>query len=53
MIVALLSLLVSYIPCVLLFVYLRNLRKEDTDYRKNCTRLAVFDSRYVRFLACG
>ena len=39
MIVALLSLLVSYIPCVLLFVYLRNLRKEDTDYRKNCTRL--------------
>ena len=39
MILSILSLIVSFIPPVILYIYLRNLRKEDTDYRSNCKRL--------------
>ena len=39
MIVAILSLIVSFIPAVLLYVYLRNLRRDDPGYRLNCRRL--------------
>ena len=41
MIPAILSLIVSYIPSLLLFLYLRNLRKDDPEYRKSCRRLLV------------
>ena len=41
MVFSLLSVIVSYIPAFLLFRYLRNLRKEDPEYRKSCRRLLV------------
>ena len=49
-----LSLFVSFIPALLLFRYLRNLRKDDLEYRKNCRRLlrnGVFCSIGVALLA--
>ena len=39
MIISLLCVLVSYIPALLLFFYLRNLRKDDPEYRVNCRKL--------------
>ena len=41
MIPAILSLIVSCIPSLLLFLYLRNLRKDDPEYRKSCRRLLI------------
>ena len=39
MIIAIICLVVSFIPAVLLYVYLRNLRRDDSGYRLNCRRL--------------
>ena len=41
MLLALLSLIVSSIPSVLLYIYLRNLRKDEPEYRKHCRRLLL------------
>ena len=41
MIIAILCLIVSFIPAVLLYVYLRNLHKEDSEYCLNCRHLLI------------
>ena len=54
MIIAVLCLLVSFIPSVLLYLYLRNLRKDDAEYRLNCRQLlirGILCSIAVAFLA--
>ena len=54
MIIAILCLVVSFIPAVLLYVYLRNLRRDDSGYRLNCRRLltrGILCSFAVAFLA--
>ncbi len=39
MLVPVLCMLVSFVPSILLFFYLRNLRKDDEKYRSSCKRL--------------
>ena len=39
MIIAVLCLLISFIPALLLYRYLRNLRRDDAQYRQDCRRL--------------
>ena len=39
MLVPVLCMIISFIPSILLFVYLRNLRKDDKKYRSNCRGL--------------
>ena len=54
MIIPIICVLISYIPAVLLYFYLRNLRKDDPDYRSNCRRLlgrGILCSVGVTFLA--
>ena len=41
MIIAIISLVVSFIPAVLLYKYLLNLRKDDSAYRLNCRKLLI------------
>ena len=41
MIVVIAGLIISFIPSVVLFCYLRNLRKDDPRYRKNCKSLLI------------
>lgn len=35
------GLIISFIPAILLFLYLRNLHKEDPEYRADCRRLLI------------
>ena len=54
MILLILAVIISYIPSLILFFYLRNLRREDPVYHKNCGRLllnGVLCSVGVAFLA--
>ena len=54
MIFSILCLLVSFIPSVLLYFYLRNLRRDDSGYRMNCRQLlirGILCSVAVAFLA--
>ena len=41
MMIAILCLFVSFIPAVLLYLYLRNLRRDDSEYRLNCRHLLI------------
>ena len=41
MLLGILGVIVSYIPAVILYFYLRNLRREDAGYRSSCRRLLV------------
>lgn len=53
MIVAIASLIVSFIPAVLLYVYLRNLRRDDPGYRLNCRRLLTRGILLIRKVRHG
>ena len=39
--ISVILLLVSYIPAVLLYIYLRNVRKEDKEFGTNCSKLLL------------
>ena len=56
MLFILLSMVVSYFPALLLFLYLRSLRKDDPEYHKSCRRLLInggLSSIGVALLALG
>ena len=41
MILTILCLIISFIPAILLYCYLRNLRRDDPEYHSNCRRLLI------------
>ena len=51
MAVLVIALIISFIPSILMFLFLRNNRKDDEEYKKNCTKL-LWQGIPIALLVC-